>query len=104
MDFGNTERSKSMSKYIKREDAVKKLAEMLYDEPPYIDSDVAIKRWAEEQMADVSSIDIVHCKECIHNGSIDTDCPFGWRDKKFNMPNPNDYCSWGERKGGANGE
>lgn len=47
-----------------------------------------------------SSEDIVHCKECIHNGSIDTDCPFGWKDKKFNMPNPNDYCSYGERKEG----
>lgn len=42
---------------------------------------------------------VVRCKDCMHNGSIDTDCPFGWKDKKFNMPSPNDFCSYGERKG-----
>lgn len=45
-----------------------------------------------------SSVDVVRCKHCIHNGSVDTDCPFGWKDKKFNMPNANDYCSYGEYK------
>lgn len=43
--------------------------------------------------------ELVRCKACRHNGSIDTDCPFGWKDKKFNMPKPNDFCSYGERKG-----
>lgn len=43
-------------------------------------------------------VEVVRCKNCIHNGSIDTDCPFGWKDKKFNMPSPNDYCSYGEKK------
>lgn len=40
--------------------------------------------------------ELVRCKDCRHNGSIDTDCPFGWKDKKFNMPNEDDYCSYGE--------
>ena len=42
--------------------------------------------------------EIIRCGDCMHNGSSDTDCPFGWKDKKFNMPNPNDYCSYGEKK------
>ena len=45
------------------------------------------------------SIDIVRCGECIHNGSYDTDCPFGWRNGEWNMPKPCDYCSYGEREG-----
>lgn len=36
--------------------------------------------------------EVVHCKECIHNGSFDTDCPIDWAGK--------DYCSYGERKDG----
>ena len=51
-----------MAEYTKLEDAVKKLAEILYDEPPYIDSDIAIKRWAEEQMADVPSADVAEVR------------------------------------------
>ena len=42
--------------------------------------------------------ELIRCKNCMHNGSFDTDCPFGWKDKKFNMPNAYDYCSYGERK------
>ena len=48
---------------------------------------------------DAPSIDIVRCGECIHNGSYDTDCPFGWRSGEWNMPKPCDYCSYGEREG-----
>ena len=43
------------------------------------------------------SIDIVRCEECMHNGSYDTDCPFGWRNGEWNMPKPCDFCSYGER-------
>lgn len=32
---------------------------------------------------------VVRCKDCIHNGSYDTDCPITWKVKK--------YCSFGER-------
>lgn len=44
------------------------------------------------------SIDIVRCGECMHNGSHDTDCPFGWRNEEWNMPKPCDFCSYGERR------
>jgi hypothetical protein len=43
------------------------------------------------------SIDLVKCKNCRHNGSFDTDCPFGWRDERFNLPDDVDFCSYGER-------
>lgn len=43
-------------------------------------------------------VEVVRCRECIHNGSFDTDCPFGWRDERFNLPDDIDFCSYGERK------
>ena len=43
-------------------------------------------------------IDLVRCDECIHNGSLDSDCPFGWRNGEWNMPRPCDFCSYGERE------
>lgn len=42
--------------------------------------------------------ELVRCKDCRHNGSFDTDCPFGWRDERFNLPDDIDFCSYGERK------
>ena len=33
--------------------------------------------------------EIVTCKECMHNGSFDTDCPIDWDGKN--------YCSFAER-------
>lgn len=44
-------------------------------------------------------IDLVRCGECMHNGSFDSDCPFGWRNGEWNMPRPCDFCSYGEREG-----
>ena len=34
--------------------------------------------------------EIIRCKECMHNGSYDTDCPIDWNGKE--------YCSFAERK------
>ena len=47
----------------------------------------------------IPSIDIVRCGQCMHNGSYDTDCPFGWRNGEWNLPKPCDFCSYGEREG-----
>ena len=33
--------------------------------------------------------EIIMCRECIHNGSYDTDCPIDWNGKE--------YCSYAER-------
>lgn len=87
-----------MSKYIKREDAIACARAIAMCYGTEYESEEELMDKAQADMEEEPIIDIVHCKECIHNGSIDTDCPFGWKDKKFNMPNPNDYCSYGERK------
>lgn len=37
--------------------------------------------------------EIIRCVDCMHNGSVDTDCPVrGW--SKLDT----DFCSWAERK------
>ena len=88
-----------MSRYIDADELLE-----LYD----IDLDglETDKQWTiplevvKQNIKDMPTVDVtkvVRCKDCIHNGSIDTDCPFGWKDKKFNMPKPNDFCSYGER-------
>lgn len=102
-----------MSDYIKREDA-EKLKDICTD--TYADKEYFIEQLKSIPSADVVEnvrvspiltategkpveyVNVVRCKDCIHNGSIDTDCPFGWRDKRFNLPDPNDYCSYGERR------
>ena len=33
--------------------------------------------------------EIIHCKDCRHNGSFDTDCPIKWNGKE--------YCNFAER-------
>lgn len=80
MDFGNTERSKSMNDYIKREDAMSVIREAF--------SNVDIC-----PSADV--VEVVRCKDC------------KWRNKAgcalqivddSDKPSDNDYCSYGERK------
>lgn len=90
-----------MSEYIKRKDANVRLWKQLRRLSDLIPmgkdaAGVAVRIIEDLPAADV--VEIVRCKNCMHNGSIDTDCPFGWKDKKFNMPKPNDYCSYGERK------
>ena len=34
--------------------------------------------------------EIIRCKDCMHNGSYDTDCPIDWNGKE--------YCSFAERR------
>ena len=75
----------------------------------YIDADELLetdKPWAiplevvKQNIKDMPSADVVEvvrCKGCRHNGSFDTDCPFGWRDERFNLPDDMDFCSYGER-------
>lgn len=37
-----------------------------------------------------SQSEIIRCKDCMHNGSFDTDCPINWNGKE--------YCSFAERR------
>ena len=34
--------------------------------------------------------EIIRCKDCMHNGSFDTDCPIDWAGKE--------YCNFAERR------
>ncbi len=85
-----------MSEYIKKEDAIDSAcANCIYDEF-LSDRKKRIKEGITEiSPADV--VEVVRCKNCRHNGSFDTDCPFGWRDERFNLPDDMDFCSYGER-------
>ena len=91
-----------MNIYIRLEDAVEIFAEYL----DFLPVDMDGRRYtAKKLLKDARAIDaaeVVRCRDCIHNGSVDTDCPFGWKDRKFNMPKPDDFCSYGEH--GMNGE
>lgn len=97
-----TERSRTMAEYIKRKDAVKKIiANILYEEPPYTDSALAINRWVADQMADVPSIDIVFCKDCkYYEPRTDHTGLCGWhKTSGYNFGVAViDYCSQGKRK------
>lgn len=43
-----------------------------------------------EALPAVQSQGIIRCKDCMHNGSFDTDCPINWNGKE--------YCSFAERR------
>ncbi len=90
-------RNKRMSEYIKREDALD-----MHFSVGLQDDSILYVRYAEvkdniERIPAADVVEIVRCKNCRHNGSFDTDCPFGWRDEKFNLPDDMDFCSYGER-------
>lgn len=52
--------------------------------------DAAESVLGEDELPSADVVEVVRCKDCIHNGSFDTDCPIDWAGK--------DYCSFGERK------
>ena len=35
--------------------------------------------------------ELIRCKDCMHNGSFDTDCPIKWRGRS-----DEDFCSYAE--------
>lgn len=75
----NYERSKSMSDYIKREDALTAIAGLLN---------------VVEQIDGADVVEVVRCKDCIYNDS-------GWcgsQEYGTRHVEDNDYCSYGERK------
>lgn len=52
--------------------------------------------WRDEKILDAlkgapsAQPEIIRCKDCMHNGSFDTDCPIDWDGKE--------YCSFAERR------
>lgn len=91
-----------MSEYIKREDAMKPLYERFSSAKSRGDDGIAeivgMDYIAVSNVPSADVVEVVRCKECMHNGSFDTDCPFGWRDERFNLPDDIDFCSYGERE------
>ena len=84
-----------MSDLIKRSDAIRIMACEMYAEAQSQGYDVdGIEDFMPEAkawMADAPSIDIVRCAECIER---DDDWCMYWQ----NVINPDDFCSYGERK------
>ena len=83
---------------ISRQAAILALAEQimesaLMDNPTTASTDIDRYRpIAELSLRDAPSAqsEIIRCKDCMHNGSFDTDCPIDWNGKE--------YCSFAERK------
>ena len=49
------------------------------------------ENWEEPVLYPVA--ELIRCKDCMHNGSEDTDCPaHGW------SKSCTDFCSWAERR------
>lgn len=51
-----------------------------------------LMRWAKTKIFALppEQPEIIRCKDCMHNGSFDTDCPIDWNGKE--------YCNFAERK------
>lgn len=95
-----------MSDYIER-DAVEQMINRWADEYSYIEVPT---EWAEDEVRKIPTADlveVVRCKDCkwwVREGNdsfgyamfCDHDCSLGGQGIK----KPEDYCSYGERKGG----
>ena len=49
-------------------------------------------RGLEKRLKSLPSVqsEIIRCRDCMHNGSYDTDCPIHWNGKE--------YCNFAERR------
>ena len=74
-----------MSEYIKRDDLIQKLMEEMCDFPESIKRELA-----EKSVAEMESIEVVHCRDCVKRGNI---CPL----RVWCGPDDDDFCSKGER-------
>ena len=84
---------------ISRADAIELLTKIVFDEPPYLDSETLCRMYAEEQINALPSADaaeVVRCKECIHyesDGGAMMICNI-----TDMVCDNDDYCSYGERR------
>ena len=80
-----------------------RLSESIYDNvsAPYEDS-VAAKEECLREIEDAPTVDAVvvtRCKDCRSYNKPKT----GWCEVHLDREHPDDYCSYGKRKDGANG-
>ena len=95
-----------MSRYIKADAVIARIAgQMSYEIEVETGNETDCVDLAEELLNDIPSIDIVRCKECkywVQEGNesfgyamfCNHDCSLGGQGIK----NPDDFCSYGERK------
>ena len=92
-----------MSRYINREDLLKNLKQFA---PEYL-KPLIVSLIEKQPTADVA--EVVRCKDCKHfdknKGYRDTKFSFSFCDKfHHNIITENDFCSYGERMDGMDGE
>lgn len=92
-----------MSRYINREDLLKNLKQFA---PEHL-TPLIVSLIAKQPTADVA--EVVRCKDCKHfdknKGYRDTKFSFSFCDKfHHNIITENDFCSYGERMDGMDGE
>lgn len=86
----------TMAEYIKRESAI----EAIMSDPP----DAHYQSWYAEKINEIPAADVeplVRCKDCKYwqdnnDGYPHEECRWGHGE----TPDANDFCSYGERKGG----
>ena len=61
-----------MAEYINLEDAIKKVAEIIYDEPPHLPSVELYKEYVAKELADISSINVVEQEASVWIKTADT--------------------------------
>lgn len=97
--------------YIEREAAKRELLSwaVSINHPEYLIKDDALHIIDSMPVADV--VEVVRCNDCKHcnislvipNGRVIYTCMEGSHDHKV-LLDPTDYCSYGERKGGADND
>lgn len=91
--------AESTGELISKADAIALLTKIVFDEPPYFDSETLCKKYAEEQinmLPSADTVEIVRCKDCKHYSS-DGGALMICEVSEMNT-NDNDFCSLGERE------
>lgn len=93
-----------MSKHIKLEDVKEAFTEkVIISSRESAEELTRVLRAIKQRIADLPTIDIVHCKDCKHNPKktqnfMDGKCPFCCEDVWYSStPSDDFYCAYGER-------
>lgn len=76
--------------YISREAAIETLSEFYHHKSEI--QHIALRE-ALNRVPTADVVDVVRCKECIHDNSNDPICPIPWVKRMLDS-----YCSFGERR------
>jgi len=102
----SAEAPKPTGDLISRADAIELLTKIVFDEPPYLDSETLCRLYAEEQinaLPSAEAVQVVRCKDCKwwggnknteHNNHI---CNRALNQNVDYWTRADDFCSYGER-------